>query len=154
MDKHPFTSTFFAYPVENPHRYTKIAPPKKPTMTNIVVVDDEPDAGDLYRQQFRKEVKAGSMHLHVALSGFAALDLLEGLCHEKPLIILSDINMPGMSGIELLKKIKERWPEMRVIMVSAYAGNENYQRDAETYGASDFLSKPMDFDMIKSKIFA
>ena len=122
-------------------------------MTNVMIVDDEEDAGSLYRQQFRKEVRNGEMHLHIAMSGFEALEMLEKINRERPLIILSDINMPGMSGIELLKIIKERWPDLRVVMVSAYAGNDTYQKEAEAYGADDFLSKPIDFEIIKSKVF-
>ena len=122
-------------------------------MTNVMIVDDEEDAGSLYKQQFRKEVKNGEMHLHIALSGFEALEILEKINRDRPLIILSDINMPGMSGIELLKIIKERWPDLRVVMVSAYAGNDTYKKEAELYGADDFLSKPIDFDIIKSKVF-
>jgi len=122
-------------------------------ITNVMIVDDEEDAGSLYRQQFRKEVRNGELNLHIAMSGFEALEMLEKINKERPLIILSDINMPGMSGIELLKIIKERWPDLRVIMVSAYAGNDTYQKEAHTYGADDFLSKPIDFDIIKSKIF-
>lgn len=122
-------------------------------MTNVMILDDEEDAGSLYRQQFRKEVRSRDMNLHIALSGFEALDILVKINRERPLIILSDINMPGMSGIELLKKIKERWPDLKVVMVSAYAGNDTYQKEAESYGADDFLSKPIDFEIIKSKVF-
>lgn len=121
-------------------------------MLNILVVDDEEDAGTLYKQQFRRAVKSGEVSLHIALSGFEALDLLATLNKERPLVILSDINMPGMSGLELLKKIKTAWPDLKVIMVSAYFGNVNYLNEANSLGADDFISKPINFDEVKLKL--
>lgn len=118
---------------------------------NILLVDDEEDAAFLFRQKFRKEIREENINLHVAKSGEEALELLQSLHSAEPLLILSDINMPGMSGIELLQKIKASYPMLRVVMVSAYGNNSGYLTDAKKFGADDFIPKPLDFDMLKDK---
>ena len=119
---------------------------------NILMVDDEPDAADLFRQKFRREIRKGEVDLHVASSGQQALEMLENLHNIEPLMILSDINMPGMTGIELLKEIKTTYPGLKVVMVSAYAGNNDYEEDAHKHGADDFMAKPIDFGKLKGDI--
>ncbi len=111
---------------------------------NLLLVDDEPDAIELFRQKFRKELRQGNYDIRFANSGADALQVLDenGALH--PLVLLSDINMPGMTGLELLAEVKRRWPELEVIMVTAY-GDEDNRRRAREAGASDFVTKPVDF---------
>jgi CheY-like chemotaxis protein len=118
---------------------------------SILVVDDEPDVADLFRQRFRREARQGTYVLHFAVSGEEALDeLADGI--EPPLIvILSDINMPGMDGLALLHEIKMRRPDLPVIMVTAY-GDDKRRRRAIEYGAAEFLTKPVDFDFLKAQL--
>ena len=118
---------------------------------SILVVDDEPDVADLFRQRFRREVRQGTYVLHFAVSGEEALDeLADGI--EPPLIvILSDINMPGMDGLALLHEIRTRRPDLPVIMVTAY-GDDERRRRATEYGAAEFFIKPVDFDFLKAQL--
>lgn len=121
---------------------------------NILVVDDEEDVKLLFEQRFRKEIKSGEMEFVFAFSGEAALNYLAQHQHEA-VLILSDINMPGMSGLELLKKIKEKEsaPPPTVVMITAYGDDENY-KTAMSLGADDFLTKPLDFAILKEKLKA
>jgi two-component system chemotaxis response regulator CheY len=118
----------------------------------ILVVDDEKDVQVLFEQRFRKEIKSGEMELLFAFSGEEALEFLNKHHHEA-VLILSDINMPGMSGIELLQHIKEKYekPPPIVMMITAYGDNENYNL-AMKLGADDFLTKPVDFTSLKEKL--
>lgn len=118
----------------------------------VLVVDDEKDVKILFEQRFRKEIKSGEMNLAFAFSGEDALSYMKDHNHEA-VLILSDINMPGMSGLELLKHIKERYekPPPVVMMITAYGDDENYKQ-AMTLGADDFLTKPLDFNLLKSKL--
>ena len=118
----------------------------------ILVVDDETDIRALFEQRFRKEIKNGEMEFAFAYSGDEALDYLKKLIHEA-VLILSDINMPGMSGLELLKKIKQKFenPPPVVMMITAYGDAENYKQ-AMDLGADDFLTKPIDFSTLKEKL--
>lgn len=118
----------------------------------ILVVDDERDVKDLFLQRFRKEIRKGDVTFMFAFSGEEALDTLDTLAHET-VLILSDINMPGMSGLELLEKIKKNYvaPPPVVMMVTAYGDDENYNT-AKRLGADDFLTKPVDFKALKSKL--
>ena len=120
----------------------------------ILVVDDEKDVRVLFEQRFRKEMRSGEMQFVFAFSGEEALDYLNGYDHEA-VLILSDINMPGMSGLELLKHIKEKYhePPPVVMMITAYGDAENYNT-AMRLGANDFLTKPLDFTSLKEKLKA
>ena len=118
---------------------------------SILIVDDEPDVADLFRQRFRHETRAGTYVLHFAASGEEALDRLTGEIKPQLIVILSDINMPGMDGLELLRVIKERRPELPVMMVTAYGDDERRRRAAQ-YGAIEFVTKPVDFDLLKTRL--
>lgn len=123
-------------------------------MKKILVVDDERDIQPLFEQRFRKEIKNGELDFVFAFSGEDALAYLEN--HEsEAVLILSDINMPGMSGLELLRHIKEKYekPLPIVMMITAYGDNENYTQ-AMQLGADDFLTKPVDFSSLKEKLKA
>ena len=118
----------------------------------ILVVDDERDIKTLFEQRFRKEIRSQEMEFIFAFSGEEALDCLEQMSHET-VLILSDINMPGMSGLALLGKIKQatRVPEPIVMMITAYGNAEN-MKAAKELGADDFLAKPIDFKALKEKL--
>ena len=121
-------------------------------MKKILVVDDEKDVQILFQQRFRKEIKSGDMKFVFAFSGEEALTILKEL-EQEAVLILSDINMPGMSGLELLEKIKTKYdnPPPVVMMITAYGDEENYNT-AKTLGADDFLTKPVDFSLLKDKL--
>lgn len=118
----------------------------------ILVVDDEKDIQPLFQQRFRREIKTGELNFVFAYSGEEALQCMEQYKSEA-VLILSDINMPGMSGLELLAHIKEKnhTPPPVVMMITAYGDEENYNK-AMTLGADDFLTKPVDFKELKQKI--
>jgi len=118
---------------------------------SILIVDDEPDVADLFRQRFRRETRAGTYVLHFAASGEEALDRLTSEITPQLIVILSDINMPGMDGLALLRVLKERRPELPVMMVTAYGDDERRRRAAE-YGAMEFVTKPVDFDLLKTQL--
>lgn len=118
----------------------------------ILVVDDEKDVRELFLQRFRKERRNGDLEMHFAFSAEEALNLLEKTNAKEIRVIFSDINMPGINGLELLKIIRNRFEGIKVVMVSAY-GNENYYETAMLYGADDYLVKPIDFQMLKEKYF-
>ena len=121
-------------------------------MSKVLVVDDERDIQTLFEQRFRKEIRSGEVKFAFAFSGEEALSYMKDHEHEA-VLILSDINMPGMSGLQLLKHIKEKYekPPPVVMMITAYGDTENHQM-AMTLGADDFLTKPVDFDSLKEKI--
>jgi CheY-like chemotaxis protein len=118
----------------------------------ILVVDDERDVQALFQQRFRKEIKNGDLYFDFAFSGEEALAYLKQN-QKEALLILSDINMPGMNGLELLEYIKQELqkPVPIVIMITAYGDDENY-KTAKRLGADDFLTKPVDFKILKEKI--
>jgi two-component system, chemotaxis family, chemotaxis protein CheY len=118
----------------------------------ILVVDDEKDVQLLFEQRFRKEIKAGEVEMAFAFSGEEALEFMQDHKQEA-ILILSDINMPGMTGLELLKNIKEKYetPPPVVMMITAYGDDQNYQ-EAMRLGADDFLTKPVDFLNLKEKL--
>lgn len=118
----------------------------------VLVVDDEQDVQVLFEQRFRKELKSGEIELAFAFSGEQALEFMDKHEHEA-VLILSDINMPGMSGLELLGKIKKHYekPPPVVMMITAYGDDENYNQAMEL-GADDFLTKPVDFSALKEKL--
>ena len=118
----------------------------------ILVVDDEQDIQPLFKQRFRKEIRNGEMEFVFAYSGEEALDCLKKY-HSEAVLILSDINMPGMSGLELLKNIKQKYnqPPPVVMMITAYGDDDNYKKAMEL-GADDFITKPVDFNSLKETI--
>jgi len=120
----------------------------------ILVVDDEKDIKTLFEQRFRKEMRSGEFSFAFANSGEEALTYLHKHEHEV-VLILSDINMPGMSGLELLKRIKEMYavPPPVVMMITAYGDADNYNT-AMKLGADDFLTKPLEFSLLKEKLKA
>jgi CheY-like chemotaxis protein len=117
----------------------------------ILMVDDEPDAQDLFRQNFRREIRKGVYAFDFALSGEAALEVLKGQSPPEVVLVLSDINMPGMSGIELLAEIRKVWPEVGVFMITAYGDTATEVR-ARDLGAEQFLTKPVDFGRLKQDL--
>jgi CheY-like chemotaxis protein len=118
---------------------------------SILVVDDEADVADLFRQRFRRETRQGRYVMHFAASGEQALNLLTSEIQPELIVILSDMNMPGMDGLELLGAIKQRRPDLPVIMVSAY-GDDERRRRASELGAFEFINKPVDFDQLKEQL--
>ena len=121
-------------------------------MSKILVVDDERDIQILFEQRFRKEIRSGEFDFSFAFSGEEALRFLKERKQEA-VLILSDINMPGMSGLELLKHVKQDYeqPPPVVMMITAYGDSENYRKAMEL-GADDFLTKPVDFLSLKEKL--
>lgn len=118
---------------------------------SILVVDDEPDVVDLFRQRFRREERGGDYALHFADSGENALQQLRRGIRPELILILSDINMPGMDGLQLLHDIKQIWPHLAIMMVTAYGDDERRRKAAEE-GAVDFISKPIDFNYLKQRL--
>ena len=121
-------------------------------MKKILVVDDERDVEGLFTQRFRKEIRNEEMRINFAFDGQDALHFLRTLDPFDLVLVLSDINMPGMTGLELLRIIRVEFPLLKVMMVTAY-GDENNHQSAVAYGASDFVTKPVDFTILKEKIF-
>lgn len=120
----------------------------------ILVVDDETDIKTLFEQRFRNEIKNKEVQFGFAFSGEEALTYMSAHEHEA-VLILSDINMPGMSGLALLKSIKENYekPAPKVMMITAYGDDHNF-KEAMKLGADDFLTKPLDFAVLKEKLKA
>ena len=118
----------------------------------ILVVDDEADVQPLFLQRFRKEIRDHEFDFSFALSGEDALEYLH-TAHSEVVLILSDINMPGMTGIELLSRIRHEYetPPPVVMMITAYGDDEN-RSQAMQNGANDFLTKPLDFNLLKEKL--
>ncbi len=118
---------------------------------SILIVDDEPDVAELFRQRFRRETRQGVYVLHFAASGEEALEMLKLDIEPQLIVILSDINMPGMDGLGLLQEVRRRRPGLPVIMVTAY-GDDERRRRAHEYGAAEFMTKPVDFDFLKRQL--
>ena len=118
---------------------------------SILIVDDEPDVAELFRQRFRREARQGTYVLHFAGSGEEALDKLANGVRPELIVILSDINMPGMDGLTLLREIKALRADLPVMMVTAY-GDDERRRRASEYGAAEFITKPVDFDLLKRQL--
>ena len=116
-----------------------------------MIVDDEKDVELLFRQKFRKELKSGEYTFHFAFNGEEALHYLRTLDPFDLVLVLSDINMPGMTGLELLKVIRQEFPLLRVMMITAYADEKNINKAIET-GANDIINKHVDFLLMKEKI--
>jgi CheY-like chemotaxis protein len=117
----------------------------------ILVVDDEPDVEVLFRQQFRRELRAGRFAMEFAQSAPMALQRITDAGGEPLILILSDINMPGMSGLDLLLKAKAIRPDVPIIMITAY-GDPETKRKALENGAEALLTKPIDFRTLRSEI--
>jgi YesN/AraC family two-component response regulator len=119
-------------------------------MFNLVAVDDEKDVKVLFEHFFNKEVKEGKLNLLFENTAYDCLQRLKGL--DGKTIVLSDINMPEMSGIELLKEISQNYPDIKVLLVSAYDQNR-YFDEMKKWGAQGYISKPVDFISLKEKVF-
>ena len=117
----------------------------------ILVVDDEPDVEVLFRQQFRRDIRAGRFTMDFAQSASAALQRIADAVAASLILILSDINMPGMSGLELLPKARAARPDVSIIMITAY-GDAETKRKALEGGAEALLTKPIDFAMLRNEI--
>ena len=117
----------------------------------ILVVDDEPDVEVLFCQQFRRDLRAGRFAMEFASSAALALQRIASAGDELLILILSDINMPGMSGLELLPKAKAVRPDVPIIMITAY-GDADTKHQALELGAEALLTKPIDFKTLRSEI--
>ena len=117
----------------------------------VLVVDDEPDVEALFRQQFRRDLRAQRFVMDFASSAPDALARIAETIEQSLILILSDINMPGMTGLEMLPKVKEIRPEVPVIMITAY-GDPDTRRKALEGGASGLLTKPIDFTVLREEI--
>ena len=118
----------------------------------VLIVDDEKDVEILFRQRFRKEVKENLLELCYAFSGDEALEILKSSDPTDVVCILSDINMPGMTGLELLKIVKEKFPQIRVSIITAYGDEQNFKTAMNT-GAEHYFTKPIDFEQVKKDVF-
>ena len=117
----------------------------------VLVVDDEPDVEALFRQQFRRDLRAQRFMMDFANSAADALSRIASSIGQSLILILSDINMPGMTGLEMLPKVKEIRPEVPVIMITAY-GDAATRRKALESGATGLLTKPIDFSLLREEI--
>ena len=117
----------------------------------ILVVDDEPDVADLFRQQFRREIRSARFVMEFAQSAPEALKVVETVEDASLILILSDINMPGMSGLELLPRARLARPDVPVIMITAY-GDQDTRRKAIEGGAAGLFTKPIDFPELRQTI--
>ena len=117
----------------------------------ILVVDDEPDVADLFRQQFRRELRAGRFTLDFAMSAEGAMERVARRDDAELILVFSDINMPGMTRLELLPHVREARPDVPVIMITAY-GDEETRRQALEGGAAGLLVKPIDFAVLRDEI--
>jgi CheY-like chemotaxis protein len=117
----------------------------------VLVVDDEPDVADLFRQQFRRDLRAQRFMMEFAHSAADALARIAGTIEQSLILILSDINMPGMTGLEMLPRVRELRPDVPVIMITAY-GDPETKRKAIEGGATGLLTKPIDFTLLRQEI--
>jgi CheY-like chemotaxis protein len=119
--------------------------------THILVVDDEPDVESMFRQHFRRDLRSGRFIMEFALSAPAALDRIKTIADPSLILILSGIDMPGMSGLEMLPRMRAERPNVPVIMITAY-GDEETKRCAIAQGAVGPLTKPIDFALLRKEI--
>ena len=117
----------------------------------VLVVDDEPDVEELFRQQFRRDLRAQRFVMDFANSAVNALTRIAGTLDQSLILVLSDINMPGMTGLEMLPKVREMRPDVPVIIITAY-GDPETRRKAIESGATGLLTKPIDFTLLRSEI--
>jgi DNA-binding response OmpR family regulator len=116
-----------------------------------MIVDDETDIEPLFKQRFRREIRDGILECHFCFSAECALEYLNSARATDIVLILSDINMPGMNGLELLRILKEKYSHLTVFMVTAYDDEEKYKKALE-YGADRYLTKPIDFEKLKAEV--
>jgi len=121
--------------------------------TFILVVDDEPDVESMFRQHFRRDLRASRFVMEFATSAQAALEQVKAIADPSLILILSDINMPGMSGLEMLARVKTARPNVPVIMITAY-GDDETKTTAARLGAAGLLTKPIDFSLLRYEIDA
>ena len=121
------------------------------TPVHVLVVDDERDVQWLFKQHFRREIKAGRLAFHFVFSGEEAVRYLTQDGTASIVLVLSDINMPGMTGLDLLRTIKQDFNGLPVHMITAYGNDETYQK-ALAYGADGYLTKPLDFSRLKQTL--
>jgi len=119
--------------------------------TYIVVVDDEPDVESMFRQQFRRDLRSGRFVMEFALSAPAALEQVRTIPDPSLILILSDVNMPGMTGLEMLPRVKAERPNVPVIMITAY-GDDTTRKRVTELGAAGLLPKPIDFALLRKEI--
>ena len=119
----------------------------------VLVVDDEPDVAELFRQRFRRDLRERRFVIDFAISATDALARIASIIEQPLILILSDINMPGMTGLEMLPKVRELRPDVPVIMITAYGDSET-RRIAVEGGAEGVLTKPIDFALLREKIDA
>ena len=119
--------------------------------THILVVDDEPDVESMFRQHFRRDLRSGRFIMEFALSAPAALERVKAIADPSLILILSDINMPGMTGLEMLPRVRAERPDVPVIMITAY-GDADTRRKAIENGAIGLLTKPIDFALLRLEI--
>ena len=117
----------------------------------VLVVDDEPDVEELFRQQFRRDLRAQRFAMDFAISAADALARIANTVEQSLILILSDINMPGMTGLEMLPKVREMRPDVPIIMITAY-GDPETKRKAIESGATGLLTKPIDFSLLREEI--
>ncbi len=117
----------------------------------VLVVDDEPDVEALFRQQFRRDLRAQHFVMEFAVSAADALTRIAGPIEETLILILSDINMPGMTGLEMLQRVREIRPDVPIIMITAY-GDPETKRKALEGGATGLLTKPIDFTLLRLEV--
>ena len=117
----------------------------------VLVVDDEPDVAELFRQRFRRDLRERRFKMDFAISATDALARIVSIIEEPLILILSDINMPGMTGLEMLPQVRELRPDVPVIMITAYGDPETKRRAIEG-GAEGLLTKPIDFDLLREEI--
>ena len=117
----------------------------------VLVVDDEPDVAELFRQRFRRDLRERRFKMDFAISATDALARIASIIEEPLILILSDINMPGMTGLEMLPQVRELRPDVPVIMITAYGDPETKRRAIEG-GAEGLLTKPIDFDLLREEI--
>lgn len=122
-------------------------------MIRIMVVDDERDVESLFRQKFRKDIREGNLDFHFTFSGEDALEYLNTAKAADLVLILSDINMPGINGIELLRILKEKYAHLKVFMITAYDDKDKFEK-AIKYGAEEYFTKPIDFEKLRTEIFS
>jgi CheY-like chemotaxis protein len=117
----------------------------------VLVVDDEPDVAELFRQKFRRDLREQRFVMDFAISAKDALARIESIIEQPLILILSDINMPGMTGLEMLPKVRDLRPDVPVIMITAY-GDPETRRKAIEGGAEGLLTKPIDFALLRQEI--